>query len=160
MIMPTEPFARKTTPAEALCVRWSELRSTDWFAALAHLKEKRSEITQQIKVVERESERCRRTERKESRVRILERHRKVAQMVLRDGMSIKDAGKAIGVGQVCARTLLHRWCAHANPELYKGGYHHNEYEGGWSNDCPPPLNWLRDHAEDFAANNKSSQPGQ
>ena len=134
--------------------------SGDWLAALEHLKEKRSEITNQIKFVEREIERCRRTERKESRGRILERHRRVAQMVLRDGMSIKDAGKAIGVGQVRARTLLHRWCEHANPELYKSGYHHNEYEGGWSNDCPPPLNWLRDHAEDFAANTKAEPRAQ
>lgn len=151
--LPESPSASARRGRQRKTAQRRALFSGDWLAALEHLKKKRSEITQQIKFVERESERCRRTERKESRVRILERHRKVAQMVLRDWMSIKDAGKAIGVGQVCARTLLHRWCEHANPELYKSGYHHNEYEGGWSNDCPPPLNWLRDHAEYFAANN-------
>ncbi|MEY4246322.1 MAG: hypothetical protein RLZZ245_3907 [Verrucomicrobiota bacterium] len=73
----------------------------------------------------------------------------IAHAVLIDGKTIKEAAKIAQTGPVNARHLMHDYCRRMNPEVYRSGYHHNVYEGGWENDCPPLLKWLREHAPKF-----------
>lgn len=125
---------------------------SDLLAAMELLKNRKREINRQIEILQAEIDHAKRTDRLKAKYgdygEDSRRHR-IAKAVLVDGKTIKDAALEAHTGQVNARKLLHDYCRNKNPRLYESGYHHNVYAGGWENDCPPLLEWLRGHAHDF-----------
>jgi hypothetical protein len=73
---------------------------------------------------------------------------KVIEMVL-NGATFNEAGQKLGYCKNGARSAFHTWVRKANPELYDAGLRH----GASNNYATPPLNYLREHKEQFLKRN-------
>jgi hypothetical protein len=82
--------------------------------------------------------------------KLSERDINIANLVLRDGETIKSAAIKHGISLVRARQIIHRVCRTVNATEYERGFHTEKYVGGRINDkCLPYLSFLRENSNIF-----------
>ena len=77
-----------------------------------------------------------------------DRQRKIAELVLREGLTLVDAGKREGVYSGSVKGALDNFCRKANGEKWIEGlraYQETYGERGWT----PRLDWLRENSDHF-----------